>query len=849
MLRSGINRIIRFNSSRSLVTSTTENVHQNVKRSGSKFIMSQKIIEHEKHARQFSANYGNKLNNEADQDQQIHEGVPSFSRGYLSIGNIEKVFSRFERRCQASEMVDEAEYRRISEYFMKSVKQIATVGLPSHLEGNLSLLASTLLRCCGKLMCDVSPQNREAYLGQLWAFIKESSITLDISTYNSLIRSMNENQTIYDPEKMLKEIEEYGLNPDAVTYQRFIHQYCLRGDIEHATTLLEKMKELDFNLNESIFASLIIGYSLQEKPPAINDIFELMRTSGVEPGSKSLAAAIQAVGKRLPSPEAEKELKDLIFQVENDDIQFSVEDAVDIINILSMHKENELATTIIDSIIDSIGYQPNNKRLLRGLFTSGLEEKASKLYWSRKPSDKTIALGVVGNFYIRLLVDTNRSPEFCIRECAKLISHGYHPKPYHALYFNAAQSGNLQLIKHALKKINEEFKANHTMYWPLIAQAKNEAELNDVLKNDLNPNMRPNDLLETFTDWIWPKFSHNYERLFELNKELKYNNAILISSFLRFAVREGRIDQAIEVLTEKIQDMQVDTSSSIEIDDQQDGDPDNYQNRRDGQVGNKRRSIVGALLNQIAEQTKDPVIVKKAFDLCLIPGQTIDQGLAMPIIKAHLLNDDFKGAVDAFLELAKKYQLTPRKGELIKYCLENKEPESLQKIIDVLTEIHGQSEALFDLAFCCVNVKKLKQAQKILTSPGVRIQPQRIYKVCQYLVANDRIETLEDFVQVIQNIYSIDQEQIYSLLIGAYRKKKDGKRALALYNKMQEDDVQPSKTILLKLAAVLEESGLDVPFQKPALAANSRIQIDRADVREDQQTRRQIRSEVANDSA
>lgn len=61
MFRSGINRIVCLNAStRSLVTSSTESVQQNVKQGGLKSVLANKIIEHQKKVKEFRTQHGSK---------------------------------------------------------------------------------------------------------------------------------------------------------------------------------------------------------------------------------------------------------------------------------------------------------------------------------------------------------------------------------------------------------------------------------------------------------------------------------------------------------------------------------------------------------------------------------------------------------------------------------------------------------------------------------------------------------------------------------------------------------------------------------------------------------------------
>ena len=46
-----------------------------------------------------------------------------------------------------------------------------------------------------------------------------------------------------------------------VTYQRLISANCLKGDLNGASKILEKMKEENLPINEHIFNALITGHA------------------------------------------------------------------------------------------------------------------------------------------------------------------------------------------------------------------------------------------------------------------------------------------------------------------------------------------------------------------------------------------------------------------------------------------------------------------------------------------------------------------------------------------------------------------------------------------------------------
>lgn len=749
------------------------------------------------------------------------------------INTLEDSFSRFETRIQQSERVNERDFVRTFDLYTQAVEQLESDGtLDEKSKVDLSLMAAILMRCCGKLMYDTSPKVRELLAGNLWQFIKEKNISLDISHYNSLIRVLNENNTFSDPQKILEEISAAGLKPDRVTYQRLIHQYCIQANIDGATKLLEKMKELEMQLNESIFASLIIGYGNQEKPPSMDEIFELMRSNSIEPSGTSYAAAIITLVKSLEKdPNAIAGLRKIHETIEKEDTLFSSSDLTDLVDTLSSKLDQDQT---IKQIFERICSSPTRSfssryRLMSCLMRNNMNEKASELFWSQKPSQKSIENGTTGLYYIRLLAKT--PPEFAIKECSRLKELSYNPKPFHNLYLYAAEFGNLTTARAALGKIAEDAPLKCHYFWPFLAQAKDEASVVHVLKNDITPKMSTAELLDTFSTWVWPKFGDNILRLFELNKELQYDNSLLVASFLNYSVQDKKVQEAIKFISEAPEELLKsarEVPETVEVDTKEQSedlglDDDDGQRRR---RNDNRPTLVGRLLNQIAEETKDPKVVKKAWSMCRISRNQRSTIEMQPLVKVHLLSNDYKGAIETFLEIAREDRVTPCKSDLMHYCLENKDPENLQKIMNASTEIYGEANSLFDLAICCLTADKVKQAQKIFTSPGFRVNPNRVYRVCQSLSESGKLEALESFVDLAKTMYDVNQDYMYQILLNAYDRTSNGKRALDLWNKMQEEEYQPSKRNLIMIAKVLEKNNIDVPFQKPIATVSSTI--DRA---------------------
>lgn len=141
--------------------------------------------------------------------------------------------------------------------------------------------ALLLIRCCGEFLSGESLKARKALCDTVWETVKligknlenfsfqiilhcswfYLGVTLDISHFNALLMVLIENEIEFSPLEYLLDMKKLGIEPNKITFQRLIEQYCNMGDIEGATKILEHMSEQEIPLNENIFAYLIKGHA------------------------------------------------------------------------------------------------------------------------------------------------------------------------------------------------------------------------------------------------------------------------------------------------------------------------------------------------------------------------------------------------------------------------------------------------------------------------------------------------------------------------------------------------------------------------------------------------------------
>lgn len=241
------------------------------------------------------------------------------------------------------------------------------------------------------------------------------------------------------------------------------------------------------------------------------------------------------------------------------------------------------------------------------------------------------------------------------------------------------------------------------------------------------------------------------------------------------------------------------------------------------------------ILNTFAEKKKDPEAVRVVINTLTKNGYTeVSNVLLGPLIKAYLLKDDIKGALDEFESCCRQYRATPWKNELTCKLIQAEDANSLQRLTDLSTEVHGEVNSLYDLVLAFVECGRIRQARKILETPGLRPRTDRINLACERYKNDGLIAPLEGLVEATRDISHIDRSEIYYNLLLSYAKNSEVDKALGLWTQMQEEDVNIPDEFLLVLGKLLKDNGRPVPFAMDSLVQrenalgedNKRTEVD-----------------------
>lgn len=199
-----------------------------------------------------------------------------------------------------------------------------------------------------------------------------------------------------------------------------------------------------------------------------------------------------------------------------------------------------------------------------------------------------------------------------------------------------------------------------------------------------------------------------------------------------------------------------------------------------------------------------------------------------PIIKEHLLKNEITNAIAEFEAVAAKHKKTPMHFELMTKLIEisnskvdatispAEAKEMLTKIVGIVTSIHGSPNANVSLVVAFAKAGTDGQLRKILMDPKLELNAELLVKQCEYLSTMGAEVTLFKLAKCSRGLGRISaafkEEDLYNLLLNEYAKENNFTSALALFERIVEDEeVKISNDFTRKVADLLEKNNLELP--------------------------------------
>uniref|UniRef100_A0A8B9BLY2 Leucine rich pentatricopeptide repeat containing n=1 Tax=Anser brachyrhynchus TaxID=132585 RepID=A0A8B9BLY2_9AVES len=254
--------------------------------------------------------------------------------------------------------------------------------------------------------------------------------------------------------------------------------------------------------------------------------------------------------------------------------------------------------------------------------------------------------------------------------------------------------------------------------------------------------------------------------------------------------KHGRLEDAINVLTEM--------------------------KEKDVPISDRAVASFFRLLNAAAMRGEVET-VNRLHETIVNLGLAETAALYSPLITVHLEKDDMPAALEALMGCYKKH------GKILQlhnvYCrlIEKGDADLLQKVSDFVSREYGDMMALYDLFFAFLQTGKYREARKVIETPGLRAHPGRLQWFAKKCISNNQMETLEQLVELTQNLFECDRDEMYYHLLQLCENNSDWSKAEAIWTKMQEENVVPRQKTLTLLADIFEKNGQVVPFEVPKM--------------------------------
>lgn len=228
--------------------------------------------------------------------------------------------------------------------------------------------------------------------------------------------------------------------------------------------------------------------------------------------------------------------------------------------------------------------------------------------------------------------------------------------------------------------------------------------------------------------------------------------------------------------------------------------------------------------------TGDVEYVTEMFNALTLYGYCQPTNVILgPLIRVHLKNNSCDLAVEEFIRLSSKYRKTPLKHELLcKILIEMNDEQGednfvfnekansklnklAQSVLNVDKEIHGVSSVQLSVIGALAEVGYKKTLRKIFLDPTMKFHPDAILRRCERFALEKKISALETIAECAKDLRHVDIDRIYDMMLTVYQREDDTKGALALWYKMFDNDVTPSKKFVNNITSLLKANNKDIP--------------------------------------
>ena len=412
-----------------------------------------------------------------------------------------------------------------------------------------------MLRCCGSLLQEETPERRNELAEKTWTALIDREVRLDISHYNALLRIYLENGRQFDPFQFLEDLESKNIQPNRVTYQRIIHHFCSTGGMAAAAKLLLMIKERNVPLTETIFNSLLMGHIKAGDFDDYRATLQMMTASELELSADTYASILSAAAEMSSSnPRFIELFNETLKECREKGIELSDQQKLEIAVRIPKSQSN-LFDQMISECNRGGDYNTDCYNAILELVNMKKLDYAIKLLKTMNRPSSSSDSHKSGSFMIRQMVKSNIEPSKVKEICDLLKREGLNYCGLSVAVESAFENLDLEPSRIYLKYFIEESEdkvGRPHYYWPLLTKCKSDAQVFDVLMNDMasmDKLSSARSILDTFEEYVWTKNIRDSSLLLEQLKTVGYATSLVLTSLVNHHVQNHRLNEALQVLS------------------------------------------------------------------------------------------------------------------------------------------------------------------------------------------------------------------------------------------------------------------------------------------------------------
>lgn len=185
------------------------------------------------------------------------------------------------------------------------------------------------------------------------------------------------------------------------------------------------------------------------------------------------------------------------------------------------------------------------------------------------------------------------------------------------------------------------------------------------------------------------------------------------------------------------------------------------------------------------------------------------------LVQVHLVNNDYRRAVDIFENLVGQYHCTPYRQKLMCRIIEENLVEELQRVVDLTKQVYGDFKTLQYLSFSLILVGRKLEAKNILKTLDSYGPSYSITFEYEFRSGKGQIQFLEDIFEISDGLQNFNREEIYNYLASAYCKNDLPDKVIDLWKKRNEESLETSKQFASIVVPYLCNKNIEIPFDLP----------------------------------